>query len=218
MVILNSHHLMAAEAERKLSRNNNIEGSAENYDGQYKKIFEILDPLIIRSYEAPLQAYYIVFSPYKATYNQNLDYYETKKFVDGVEKYIKSKYNPQIYVITRETIASLIHINVYMITKKLCDNSTLKKGSVNHKFGISIYEKDLTISTRYEILKYIFKEAKERQFLRFIDWVHKDFLSASSTKCEAVAHLHPVTQLEEEEEKIDNSDLLLLRSRMFAPL
>lgn len=126
-----------------------------------------ISPLWHRSYELPCTAYYLVINPYEEVYKKEINFFQSKRFLDSVQKYIKGKFDPIYYVITREINATRIHINVYMVCPRPI---TLKVGSVNHRYGLWFRVIDTFHETRSDILKYMFKENKTRPFEQYLDY------------------------------------------------
>jgi len=136
----------------------------------YKRFLAELinQPNIICSYEEPYTTHFIVFEPYTDKYEQSTDYYQSLRFIDDVRKFT-NKFNEIIfYVITREIIATKIHVNLIITSR----SNTLTKefGSYNIHFGYKITKAGNTWEDRKAILFYMFKELKERQFKRFLDY------------------------------------------------
>ena len=125
----------------------------------------------IRIQETTEDAYHylMVVMPYKAKYAANKGLYESKKFIDKVYKYISEKHKDNILylVLTREVEATMIHLNVILLTKRPIP---IERGCINHDYGYYIQEHDNTVKDKVQTLSYALKEAKERKFQMWLDY------------------------------------------------
>jgi len=125
----------------------------------------------IRLHETTEDAYHylMVVMPYKANYAANKALFESKKFIDRVYKYISDKHKDNILylVLTREIEASMIHLNVILLTKRPIP---IERGAINHDYGYFIQEHDNTLRDKSQTLAYALKEAKDREFILWLDY------------------------------------------------
>lgn len=117
--------------------------------------------------------YFYVFQPYKKTYDSNKSYYQSKKFIDDVQKYIYRKCRNEQkvfwYMVTREVNASQIHVNLLVYASDHIDfSTTVGKQNLFAAWRQEYFKPDAVQILRFQ--KYIFKELTERSFDRYLDF------------------------------------------------
>lgn len=118
-----------------------------------------------RSYEN-VKCFFMVFKPYDSTYASELAWYKYKA-IDAVRKNI-SQYSKE-YMLTRETLASKVHINVLCYSS---DDLVKRYNNKNRLNKFWVFAKCIASPTEREFIsKYITKESKERPFHKFRDWI-----------------------------------------------
>lgn len=126
------------------------------------------------SYEDPYCFYQFVIQPLDKNYKKYMAFYDSKQFIDSVEKYFKSKYSCDWLIMSRETKASKIHINVLMMSTityiDLIQPLPYTK-AVNNKWGVWGKKVSRYLADRDRLLSYIFKEAQYRHFHKYLDFI-----------------------------------------------
>lgn len=111
-----------------------------------------------RSYEG-CATYYIVFSPL----NNKID---LPNDLQRIEKFCRTNFKYQRFIITREILATRIHYNVMLTSNK---NVVLFNGKIKQKFYLDVQ----VVPNRYEqekVVHYMLKESKKRQFKENTDY------------------------------------------------
>lgn len=117
-----------------------------------------------RTYEGQ-QCYFMVFKPFNKTYLKDPDWYRIKG-LDAIRKSI----NPNAYFITREIKATKVHIN--MLCYDTRDLSKLDGRNRLNKYRVHVTQlKDK--GDRERVLNYITKEAREREYIKYSDYLIK---------------------------------------------
>lgn len=128
--------------------------------------------------------YYYVFQPYKTTYESNIEYFKSKKFVEDVSKYLwrKNRTEEKIFwfMITREVQATQIHVNLLVYAYDHIDfKTTVGKQGYFAAWRQEYFNPDKEQIRRFQ--KYIFKEASERSLVRYLDFEMKLIDDESNT-------------------------------------
>lgn len=132
---------------------------------------EIYRPIIDRTYEKPMNWYYLTFKPLNKPYNLDRDWFANK----GIEKVKDKLRGSETFVLTRETLAEKIHINALVCSKK--DLTKLHEKVCYHKYKIHC-QKLYSASDRRNVLNYMCKEINQRKFEKYLDYLYyfpKDF-------------------------------------------
>lgn len=121
---------------------------------------------INRTYESPVQWYYMTFTPFKDQYAKSLDWY-TFKGLDVCRKLVSKD---KAYLITREIEATAIHINILVASDRNLERYHLDcyKG----KYKIFVQRLSQSID-RHNVLTYVTKEALNRPFKLYLDYLIK---------------------------------------------
>lgn len=141
-----------------------------NYIKKYKDLVNniITSDIHNRTYE-DTNTYLFVFQPYKTKYEKDVTYYQTTRFIEDVKKFINSRFsNIEYSFITREIIATQIHVNAMVISNSIINIKT--EGHYNTHFGYKLFIDNAYINTRERLTRYIFKEMKEREFKYYLDY------------------------------------------------
>lgn len=133
----------------------------------YIKISKLVLPYADRCYEGctPL---YLVFKPFDRNYDPSVNEME------HIRKYLQSKQDIRLLIMTREIIATKVHYNVFMWVYN--DDAHLKRNHPDYqdpclifhekhtsKFMIHCDSLD-TLCDRYQVLEYMIKESTMRRF------------------------------------------------------
>lgn len=120
--------------------------------------------LIGRTYEKPMKWYYVTFAPYNDPYERDSDWFKVKG-MDYCRLFFKK---PQVSILTRETIATKIHINALV-----CTDQDLETGqNYRNKYRLNVHEL-ATLGDRRRILTYITKESTQRTpYLKYLDYYY----------------------------------------------
>lgn len=112
--------------------------------------------------------YYLTFKPFNESYEKFFDWYQNR-MVDNIFK--RYKKNSTYLFITKETQAAKIHCNLLIETK----NDLLKELDKNifNKVKIHVQKVKHGYHNRRAIVNYMTKEAKERPFEYYKDFVYK---------------------------------------------
>lgn len=150
--------------------NNSVNGKGEDRatEGVVEAITQwehLMEAIIRRSYERPIQWYYIVFKPYNAPYGRDPDFFKVK----GLDKCRKILRAPQAYILTRETDAEKVHVNMLVATSQ--DLLSLHDQSYCSKYKLSV-QSLRTLGDRRRVLTYLLKESKTRTFIKYLDYIH----------------------------------------------
>lgn len=142
-----------------------------NYEEVYDEVHDACH--VGRTFEGTAFHYLIVFSPYREKYEKNKNYFESKRFIDSIIKFISRYEDAEYAVVTREIHATMIHGNCQIITRTPI---TKLKGSYNGKFGFHVETHvDASLADRERTLAYILKEARDRNFKYYLDyWYYAD--------------------------------------------
>lgn len=107
---------------------------------------------IKRTYEGYAN-YYIVFAPLQ-------NHVDSPDDLKKIEKYIRSKYQYERTVITKEILETRIHYNVFLTTKR---NPVLQNGTIAMKYYLNVQHIPNQDHLK-RVLNYMFKESKRRPF------------------------------------------------------
>ncbi len=117
------------------------------------------------TFEPPYRWYYLVFSPMNLPYQNDKGWFLFK----GLDK-VRDKFRlEKTYIITRETSASKVHINLL-----ICSNRNLltyNGSKCFHKFHIHAQQLGLGYNDRECVLSYITKEFKHRPAIKYLDYI-----------------------------------------------
>lgn len=108
-------------------------------------------PIIMRSFEPPMELFMFQFKPFNKTYKPHYD------FMDQLRKKIGKH---EVVIITREINAAKVHYNALVISKTLKAEKFHDKQTNNHK----IYCVKCPMADKYKVHNYITKESKVRYF------------------------------------------------------
>lgn len=117
--------------------------------------------LIGRSYETPMNWYYVVFAPFDDPYNRDPDWFKVKG-MDYCRLFFKK---PMVSILTRETEANKVHINALVCTDQKYHSGQNYRNK--YRLNVSVLA---TQGDRQRILTYITKESKKRPFTRYLDY------------------------------------------------
>lgn len=120
--------------------------------------------IIHRTYEHPYKWYYVVFKPYNSSYEKDPDWYKVK----GLGSCRRSFKTPKAIIMTREIVASKVHINVLVCTSSDVILRHEKDYNNKYKLHVSLL---LTQADRQNVLTYLWKEALNREFVRYLDYI-----------------------------------------------
>lgn len=108
-----------------------------------------------RTYELPYRWYFITFAPFNKNYERDIEWYKTKGFDHCRKKVGKMEQ----YIMTRETNASKVHINIVCVVDRELRLTNTNRYSVYCEPCID----------RRKAVEYILKESKKRYFENYID-------------------------------------------------
>lgn len=125
-------------------------------------------PLVKRSYEEPQSWYYVTFKPF------NDSYIPTKYLncVGPIYDYLRKR--SDLSIVTKEILATKIHGNALVVSSEdliLLDGKNITIRGLKYKLHI---EELQSFEHRNNVLKYIFKEADQRDFIIYQDYVVYD--------------------------------------------
>lgn len=151
---------------------NGTENGSEQRSGLVKQYTIMHDSLIRqysaltnRTYEQPYQWYYIVFKPFNDSYGPSYD-----NCIGKLYDWIRPK--SCCSIITKEIFAKKIHANALCVSDKdllLMDGTNIQKRGLKYKISVTYIEGR---AHRENVLKYMFKEALEREFKIYSDYTH----------------------------------------------
>lgn len=128
-----------------------------NYNSTHAKLVHVTN----RTYESPYKWYFLTFKPFNSTYDSHHEFYQ-KKCLDHCRKKMGLV---EAYIITRETGATKTHVNILCVTTRdLAEELHNKK---TNRYYIYCQ----TAINRHDCLAYMLKEAKERRFNHYEDYV-----------------------------------------------
>lgn len=117
--------------------------------------------LISRTYEEPLKWYFVVYKPYNRAYEKQPDWFQAR----GIDRVRKSLQSPA-YILTRELLAEKTHINALFVS----EFPPKHESDLCNKYKLHVSElKD--IGDRQRVLSYITKEAKDRPYVKYQDYI-----------------------------------------------
>lgn len=120
-------------------------------------------PLIERTYEEPIEWYYLVFKPFTRAYERNKDFFIVKA-INTAKRAIKGA---QVAIFTRETQSAKVHVNAIVATQQPL--LELHESCFRNKYKIYC-QKLHTLSDRERVLNYSLKESKQRTFYKYLDY------------------------------------------------
>lgn len=141
----------------------------------YHQCMRDVMPYLRRCYESPINCYYLVAVPLCAKYEKNKALY-TNKCLDLVRKSFK---DPEDYVLTREVNATKVHVNVLIWTKEDVVKRFHQKVVGKYGYHVQVVPH---ISDRIRVMEYMFKEAKTRNFYKYIDYVYVQRMKSALEK------------------------------------
>lgn len=106
----------------------------------------------------------VVFKPFDRAYERDPCFFQVK----GLDKCRKLFKRPTAYIMTREIIASKIHVNsLVATTENLID---YHDSSYCSKYKVHVSELH-NLGDRQRVLVYITKEGKKRTFIKYLDYI-----------------------------------------------
>lgn len=110
-------------------------------------------PIVKRSYEKPIQLYYLVFKPFNKNYKRSFD------AMDHVRKKIGTGH--QAVIICREINSTKVHYHAMVFTEK---DLMYLHDSITNKFKIHCQNPPMI--DKYKVHEYLIKEAHVRYFYK----------------------------------------------------
>lgn len=153
--------------ENQIREVNGYDGSSEEDEfpdicsfHNYSKVFGDVQYIIERSYEKPLNWYFLCFKPYDINYEKNINWYRTKGF-----DFARKKIGPvDSFIMTREIMAKKVHLNMMCVSDKPLDKLFHDKNTNYYRiYCVPCYN-------RHRCLDYILKESRLRYFHKRIDY------------------------------------------------
>ncbi len=122
---------------------------------------------ITRSYEKPYNWYLLVFSPMDVPYENDPEWFMIK----GLDR-IRDKFRlHETFLITRELNATKVHANMLICSKT--DLTKMDARKCFHKYHIKAQYICNSLCDREHVYNYITKEFKEREPVKYLDYVIK---------------------------------------------
>lgn len=139
-------------------------GAGKAEAGATHKWLQNASTFVNRTYENPVKWYFIVWKPYDRAYEKDPDWFAVKGINSCRRKLIK----PECFILTREILATKIHINGLVAT----DRPMMSFHEKDHcnRYKMSVYPL-LTLADRQRVLDYVSKESKKRTFTQYLDYV-----------------------------------------------
>lgn len=135
----------------------------------YDIICSVYHDQLYRSYPNVTSWYYLTFKPMDKPYQEDYDWFRLKQI-----KKVYDKFRPlcQIMWLTRETQETKIHINLLIYSDH--DLSSWNDKIFHNK--CKVWCKQIPCIDRFAVFKYIFKEAKTRDYPHGLDYKFFDRL------------------------------------------
>ncbi len=112
--------------------------------------------------------FHLTFKPYDVPYKKDSGWFATKS-QDAVRKFLNK--SSDLIIITREMLdCKKVHLNALVVSKSdLVDD--LDNSSMSNKYKVKVIKCE-DYGHRLNVLNYIFKENKERRFVKYLDYLH----------------------------------------------
>lgn len=120
--------------------------------------------VVSRTYESPVQWYFVVWKPFNRAYEKDPDFFRVK----GLDKCRQMFKKPNAYVVTRETESTKVHINAVVATSQPLDAK--HETSYCNKYKVHV-QRLSTLGDRLDVLSYITKENRDRSFTKYLDYL-----------------------------------------------
>lgn len=118
-----------------------------------------------RTYEDGLKWFYIVFKPFNDSYNI-ITYSDC---ISKTSDHLKNKFKCDLGILSREMMSDKIHVNALVVgNQMLYDKHGSNVQCRGLKYKLHVQQLD-SYSDRFNVLRYIFKEADERDFYLYQD-------------------------------------------------